>query len=413
MKKVIIACFLAILMLMVPVTSVSQTVNTSNITKPSDFDNEIPQIFITDADLKEINDFIETFGGDDKVEAYGIRDDIIGDDLKVDIVNLAVDFLEYNFQPINDTDLDDIIELAIYNTSGASNELKKLLEENWNIVNGEFIENLFGKLIDKIIETIKDRLGWCYKFFSDSVNLFINGTELVIGYIQPAVVVISVSVVKVINDIISAPRDFADALKELFRDGDGTVFVGTIISVIDEFNEDFIDLIESIKKFIKNQNLIDYLNEVQAFAIWLQGDPWKDPVKVTGFVKIVSLTPIEEVTITCRGQSITAKNNEWFSFYVNPSDTSADSFPANKWYGMHNCNITVSKDDKVLKQTPDILSYAFSGGKIEWPPFVIVKSRVKYTSFRELMLERFSNILSIIQALFPNLFRNMNRLNMF
>jgi len=403
MRKVIIACFLAILMLMLPVTSVSQTVNTSNITNTSNLNDGIPQIFINDTNFKKINAFIETnFEGDDKVEAYGIRDDIIGDDLKVDIVNLAVAFLEYNFQPIPENKLDAVTNME---------ELNDLLEIYWNVINGEFFRNFFGKLIDEILETIKNRLGWCYKFFSDSVNLFINGTELVIDYIQPAVVAISVLIVKVINDIISAPRDFADALKELFQDGDGTVFVNSIISVIDGFSEDFIALIEYIKNFIQNQKLISYLNEIEAFAIWLADEPWKYPVEVTGFVKVLSLTPINEVTITCRGQSITAKNNEWFSFFVDVSP-SADSFPSNEWYGMHNCNITVLKEDKVLKQTPDIFSYVFSGGKIEWP-FVIVKSRAKYTSFRELMLERFSNMLSIIQALFPNIFRNMNRLNIF
>jgi hypothetical protein len=79
---------------------------------------------------------------------------------------------------------------------------------------------------------------------------------------------------------------------------------------------------------------------------------------------------------------------------------------------MHKCVITVSKDGKVLKETPGILSYCFSGGKISWP-FVIIKGKSKDTSLRTILLEKLNNILERIHMLLPNFSRIINRIDIY
>ncbi len=89
-----------------------------------------------------------------------------------------------------------------------------------------------------------------------------------------------------------------------------------------------------------------------------------------------------------------------------------DSFPEFEYYGMHNCQITVSKDGEVLKQTPTILSYAFSGGEINWP-FIIPKAKNIDISFRTILIERLNSMMERFHAFFPYFFRNINIIGTF
>ena len=90
MKKVLIACFFAIIMLAVPFTAVGQTSNISIVKNVDNLGVEIPEFYLTKEQLKKIDDFIDdNFEGEDKVLAESIRDYIITPDGKVDITKLA------------------------------------------------------------------------------------------------------------------------------------------------------------------------------------------------------------------------------------------------------------------------------------------------------------------------------------
>ena len=205
------------------------------------------------------------------------------------------------------------------------------------------------------------------------------------------------------------PQLFRDLITDLFqKDPDFYSFIDRITTFTEDFAGDVSDLIQAAIDIVNNEQLKAYLTSIQGFVNWLGDKPWDDQIQVVGVARY-NLGYLVGGTVTCRGISTTTDSNGKFSFYVNPSNTDNTSFPPNEWYGMHDCTITVSKDGQVLKQSLPKLSYVFSGGKIEWP-FVIVKSKPKYTSLREIMMEKFNNLLLRLQELFPNLFRNINRL---
>jgi hypothetical protein len=384
MRKVLIACFLVSLMLLLPITS---SVGTVNITTT---DTEMPQFYITDQGRVIINNFIDAnFEGESWEIAHTIADDIIAEDLEVDIVTLADYIQEYSPEPIPEEELQAVTSIE---------ELNLLLEEYWNIIDGEFIRDLFGQLIDKIIELIKDRLGWIYEFLDRSITLITDGVELVYDYIQPTILLISLLIVEVVNQILSIPNFISDLIKDLFA-GEYNQFVDDIVTFTEDFAGDFSLLLQEIINFINNQQLKDYLTDIQNYVNWLGAKPWEDPIHVTGSVTLNAIA-LQGGTITCRGQTGTTDGNGQFSFYVDPNP-SADSFPPNVYYGLHNCEITVSKNGEDLKQTPRLLSYCFSGGEITWP-FFIIKGKSKEISLRSLILEKLNRLIEIIQSFLPN-----------
>jgi len=389
MKKILIAIFIAILMLMVPVTTVGKTIN-----KPEKINNfeEAPKIYITEEERIQLNEFIENnFEGDNKVQAYTIVNDVINEDLEVDLVELSNALIQYTYNPIPQELLDNV---------ASKSELNQLIYDYWGVTPNGFVEKLFGSLINKIIEIIKDRLGWFYQLFKDGTKLFYDGITLFVDIIKPAALVIALLFVNIVNEILSAPQVFADAIKELFQlEYDN--FLDILTSFTHQFNEDLNALIDAIIEFISNPDIESYLTEIQDFIGWLDENPWEDPIKVSGGVTLNFLLPFEGATITCLGQSDMTDSNGRFEFYVDPYPRE-DSFPPNKLYGMHNCEVTVSKDGEVLKQSPKLLSYVFSGGEISWE-FFVVKSK---TSDRRIILfEIFENLIKNIQSLFPNLLR--------
>ena len=367
MKKILIVVFLAIIMLMAPITTATQAVKatTSNV--------DPPQFFITVADYAMISYFIETNfeDGEEKNLAKSIRDDIISENLEINITALADAAQEYGFQKIPEDELLAILDIE--DPEEAFEELNLLIYEYWNIINGELIKDLFGQLIDKIIELVKDRLGWVHEFLDRSVTLFVDGVNLAINYIKPAVILIAVSVVLVINDILSIPNLFSELLNKLFE-LEFQAFIGLIIDFIEVFANDFAALIQNVKNLVNNETIKNYLTDLQGFFTWLDGKPWQDQIEISGVVRKIIGGPLVGATITCRGETTTTDSNGRYSFKVNPSNTADDSFPAYEWYGMHNCTITVSKDGEVLKQTPFRLSYSFSGGKIDWS-FLVLKGK--------------------------------------
>jgi hypothetical protein len=411
MKKILVAFFLAIIMLLVPISSVANTVDIPNIKSIYTLNIESPQIVITEEDHIELVSHIEnTFDNqDDKNDAYDILNSIIGDDLVVDSTGLSNAWILYGYPTIPDSALDDVLDLSLQNPVEARTLLNALLDQYWSVKNGEMLENLFGNLIAKIIEIIQGRLGWIHYFFDQGVDLFVDGVRLIIDYIQLPIALI-VAVVAFVNQILSIPGYFFQLLKDLFS-LEFTEFLAAVENATIQYSADLIatingviDTLEDFKDIFELQEIIDYLTAFNNYFTWLGSEPWKEPITVSGKVTI-NMASLAGATITCRGKTTTTNSNGDFSFSVD-STPADDSFPANEWYGMHNCSITVSKDGEVLKQTPSILSYAFSGGKINWP-FVIIKGKSKDVS----ILERFNIFIETIQNIFPNIFRNINRSN--
>ena len=386
MKKVFIACILAIIMLMVPITS---SVKTENISVKN---NEMPKFYITEKDLLIINDFIDNnFEGENLTKAQNIVSDIIMDDLEVNITALADAIVRYGFNPIPEEELDSVTSF---------DELNQLIQEYWNIVDGEFVRSIFGELIDKIIELIQDRLGWLYDFFDRSVILILDGINLVYDYIQPALLLISILIVKVVNHILSIPDYISDLLKDLFG-GEYNEFIDGIVNFTEEFAGDFADLVQQVIDLLTNQPLKSYFEDIKQYVLWLDSKPWEATILVEGVVR-KNLGYFEGATITCRGQSYTTNSNGEYSFYIepNPSD---DSFPPNVYYGMHNCQITVSYNGEVLKETPKLLSYCFSGGKITWP-FLVIKGKSREIGIQTDLSEKLNLIFERIQIFLSNFF---------
>jgi len=405
MKKVFIACFLALIMLMIPVTTAVRTAEISNNINVSSVDVDLPQFYVTEGEYAGINSYIElNFAGEEKEDAYGIRDSIISpDDLEVNIIGLADAFISYSgIEPIPEDELD-------INKIDSIEELNQLIEEYWGVVDGELLEGFFKELLDRIIELVKDRLGWIYEFVERIYDLFENSVSLVYDFIQPAIVAVAVIVVSVVNQILSVPELFKELITDLFN-LDFEDFVGTLITFVEDFGTNVSALVQMVIDIVNNQQLKDYLTLFQEYIDWLTSKPWEASIQVTGQVRY-NLGYLAGGTVTCRGQSSTTDSDGRYKFSVD-STPAEDSFPANESYGMHKCVITVSKDGKVLKETPGILSYCFSGGKIGWP-FVIIKGKSKDTSLRTILLEKLNNILERIHMLLPNFLRIINRIDIY
>jgi hypothetical protein len=329
-------------------------------------DEEIPKIFITEQQKIQLVNFIEgNFEEEEKVQAFDILNNIIKNDLEVDLVNLSNKLALYIYTPIPEDEL--------YNITNEV-ELNDLLNNYWGISEDGFIENLFGSLLIKIIKIIQDRLGWFYDLFDKGISLFYGGITLFVDIIKPTSLAIAILFVAVVNKILSAPKVFTEAIRELFQQ-EFDNFTKTSTDFINQFGGDLIDLIDAVIDFIENPEIEAYFTEIQLFIVWLDEKHWEDQILVSGSVVSLLGMPWEDVTITCRGQSTITDSNGMFSYLIDPNPDE-DSFPKNQYYGMHNCQITISKDEEILKQTPKILSYLFSGGMINGS-FVILKGKTK------------------------------------
>ncbi len=407
-KKIIIASFFVFLMLLVPFTAVSETINKDRIKNFTNFYEEAPKVYINEEENEDLNDYVDdTYSGEDKTEAKNIVDSIISnnpeleDTYLVDMVQLS-DIIEssYYYRAIPDKDLNDVTTKA---------QLNDLIDEYWN-----FDEYIFEGLIVKIIELIKNRLGWMHQFFNQGHILFVDGVTLAkqtISNIQA--IDIAVLVASFVNLIIKIPAwYFSESIKKLFNlDFEG--FTETISNFTGAFTNElvvFISDIISILEFFEDtfRPFINYLERTQDFIDWLVNDqPWKDKITVSG-VATLNGKPLANANITCRGEKTQTDSEGNFYLTVFPSNNSEDSVPSNSWYGMHNCVITVSKDGEVLKETPKILSYVFSGGIIEWT-FFVIKSKARSLD-KPSILQIISKILERIQLIHTNI---QNKINSF
>lgn len=395
MKKILIVFFLVFLMLLAPMTSVAKTTNSQNQIKTTINDDiDPPKIFLSDEDQLELNTYINSnFQGDEQDQAKNIANNIVASDGGVDINELFDLLMLYGYPQINEEELKQV---------STKNELNQLLDDFWGVKNGVFTENIFGNLIHKIIDLIKGRLGWLHYFLDEGVNLFVKGVRIIVNATNLPVPLL-VALVAVANRILSIPGYIADLVKDIFN-LDFNEFVDSFIGIIEDFAADVVTLIEETKNFFQNITIRSYLNNLKGYFQWLETEPWKNSILVTGTVRYNGFL-LKNADVKCRDKISKTDDQGRFSFYVqvSPSD---DSLPANKWYGLHNCSITVSKDGKVLKNTPTFLSYVFSGGKIAWA-FLVIKSKNKDKKISFPIFERICEFFEKIYIFFLTVFRKI------
>ena len=397
MKKMLIAGFLVFLMLMLPMTTAIKTNNdTDDGAQTTNY--EIPTFYITQLELEYIHGFIELKFEDDvkKAEAYSIVDEVVSDDLEVDIIRLAELSLDYGITPIPE----HMLTLSYITTI---QQLLDLIEEYWGVNENGFIKDLFGQLIDKIIELIQGRLGWVYTLLVDGAELFKDGVNILVNYIPDLFLIISLGIVTVINNILAVPQLFRDLITDLFNQ-DFTAFGKTINDFINSFGNDIEIIIGDVIDYVTDEELHDFLSDTQSFIGWINGKPWESPIHVNGVVR-QNLGFLAGATVTCRGVEDITDSNGVFDFYVDIVPD-GDSFPPDSYYGMHNCQITVSNEGKTLKQTDKRLSYVFSEGNINWT-FLTFKVKAKQLPLFTLLYEKFSTLFVKIADIFPVLFRNI------
>jgi len=409
MKRIFIAIFLVIIMIIVPVTTAIKTADMPKMSNISPNNVDPPQFYITIEELYGLYNYIDDNFEDekDKTAVYELVGEIISFDLEVDIVQLADASEEYGYRFIPDTELDQVT---------SKEKLNDLLNEYW-VKNGGLIENLFGDLVNKIIELIKGRLGWIYQFFTEGGSLFVEGVNLIVGFIQGIKnLEIAKGFVSIVNVIISVSiYYFSQSIKDLFS-LNIKAFLDTMANFTQAFTNEIIVLIDWVTSTLEAigdefQPLVNFLAEVSVFIDWLVNDePWNNQIKVCGVVSLNAVL-LEGATVICRGISDITDSDGQFSFYVN-SNPDENSFPPNEWFGMHDCVITVSKDGSVLKETPGKLSYVFSGGEINWI-FFIIKGKPKNINLRTIIIEKFNSILEKIHMFLPNFFKIINRVDIY
>ena len=391
MRRYILAILIAGLMLLVPISSVAQQKNVYNNHIVEDDVEELPSFYITEQQKIILNNFIENnFEGEEKTEAITVLNDIIENDLEINIAELANKLSLYIYVPIPQEELNEVT---------THEDLDNLLSDYWGLTEGGFIENLFSQLLIKIIEMIQDRLGWIYTLFMDGTSLFYNGINLFVNVIKDKFLAIGILFVIIINDILAAPQAFISAIKELFQ-FEYDNFINIISQFLDQFSTDILTLLDEIKAFIINEDILNYLDEIEGFVTWLDDDPWEAPIKITGTVTSFKGIPQDDIIVSCKGQTGETNNNGEFEFYVDSSPDS-ESIPAGEYYGMHNCQITISDDEGVIKSTIKLLSYCFSGGKITWS-FFIRTAKSKNIN-RTPMIKLLQEFLIKIVKLFPKI----------
>ena len=394
MKKIVIAIFFAILMLMVPISSVASAPDVTKLKNVYNAPLSTPEIYITQSQLNLINIFIdENFEGEEKTKAEDIRDFIIETNtLKVDIANLAGALVEHGYQPIPQSEL-DLVETKA--------QLQELIELFW-------ILDLFGSLVFLITSTVANRLGWLYTMINDGYDLFSDGVQLAIRILDQSLELV-LDFVNAVNLILTIPQVFSDMMDKLFSE-EFDEFLAIVGDFINNFVNDFSALIFSlIDVFLFIPEIWGYLkNDIAPFIGWILGAHWKDDIQVQGLI-LKNFLPLRNANITCRGESTMTDSRGVFSLKVNvnPSD---DSFPPNEYFGLHNCKITVEKDGTVIKETSDILSYVFSGGGITWP-ILIRTPRSKSAGLGNLIIERIYSFLYRLYQLMPSFFKIKDRID--
>jgi len=393
MRKILLATFIALMLVMVPITTASKTSNVTFIKNVASQNTENPEFFITETQLYELNNFIESnYEGEEKEEAYAIRDSIISGDMEVDPIALAESWSTHGYQPIPQEEIDN---------AETPSALELLITTYW-------VMNAFSKLVLFITSLIANRLGWIFYFINSGLQLFVTGFGLTLEFIYISFNLIK-AFVSAVNQILTIPQVFAEALEELFSQ-QYAEFIYTIGDFASGFALSFADLLEGLilllKEFVK---IVEYLKDITGYLLWVKSEPWTEPILIMGIVRKNLLFPVEGATVTCRGQTTTTNEKGEFSFYVDPAPDES-SIPPNVYYGLHNCQITVEKDGKVLKESNKLTSYVFSLGYIYFPA-LLFGGKTKSQSYSQTIMETIGNIFARLQFLANFFLERIDRLN--
>ena len=404
-KKIIIAYFFALLMLLVPVTANAVTVDFENKNNLKALYEDTPQLFLTKEERVGLLAYVNNnFEGEELQEANQIVNDMLIFDEEYKIYNVDVEILtdaaeEYSYYHIIPQETLDAIQ--------SKPELNQLIAQYW-----EFSNYPFAGLIDKIIEIVKGRLGWLYELFESGSTLFIDGVNLAKDFIY-SIQNLNIAIIfaTLVNLIVTIPVFyFSEALSRLFNlNLDG--FVAIVEQFIDTFTVELNDLIDIVTALLENlgqifEPLLNYAYDVGDFVDWVMAPtpPWEQDITITGTATTLLGVPLQGAEISCKGVTTTTDSNGRYELSVSPSASDADSLPANNWYGLHKCVITIkNQNGKVLKQTPAVLSYSFSGGSISWP-FIIIRVKA-YNSERNGFLHE---LMTNFMLKFQNFFKKMN-----
>jgi hypothetical protein len=410
MRKIILAFFVAILMLLIPVATNAVTVDIENKNYTIS-DEEEPKIFITPEERDTLELFIEdNFDEEEKTEAYGILNDVLSYDSEYELYLVDVDPLvqvieQYSYFKIID-------EEDIQNVQN-HDELYNLIDTYWS-----YSDYPFANLINAIVDVIKDRLGWIYDIFNEGKNLFLEGVDLAKQFIKNIQNLnLAIGFTLVINLLVSIPiLYFSNLLQTLFNlDFQG--FIDTITQFTEAFTTELGNLIDWAEALIELlgetfEPLLTFVQDVGDFVDELTSSnpPWERDIIIKGKATTLLGEPIIGAEISCRGETTTTGSDGSYEFTVSPDDTSEDSIPPNNWYGLHNCSITITDGEKV-KQTPKFLSYVASDGTMEWP-FIIIRGRSVVRNLLTMIQEIFEIFAQRLQILFPFLFKNLNQLSL-
>jgi hypothetical protein len=410
MKKIVIAFLLAIMMLLVPISTVGENVDNRVINVLNTTDED-PELYVTEEEHGDITDFVEDhYEGEEETQANTIIEDIFEYDgdltvFLIDTNELANALNIYTItQPIPE---EKLTKEYVHNNI---NELLALVNDYWVPK-----ESPFKDLLTKILEIIQPRLGWLFDLFVKGGELFVNGVNIAIGFIE-AIQIVDFALIFafMFNLIVSVPLlYFSETIRELFKP-DFDAFLQRITNFTDVFTENLSITINQIETELGPLLELfpvvqDYVAQISEFVDWITAPvkPWEKDITIEGTVKTLQKEPYPDIEVTCRGVTVFTDSQGRYSFPVEPSNESDDSIPDHNWYGLHNCVITVKKDGVAKRQTPRILSYCFSSGSVNWIPFHIAKVK----SRESILTELFNTILLRIYSLFPNLFRNINRID--
>jgi len=348
---------------------------------------EEPCIYITNLERTELMLYIENnYEKEEQTKAYTILDNItfFNDEYQIYEINMTI-----LSDSINENTFYNIIPQEEIDNTQSKSELDDLIYQFWT-----FQDYKYAGLINAILEIIKGRLGWIYDLFNMSANLFIEGVNLLKQFIQNIQnLEIAKLVVTFVNVLVSIPAVyFTDAINKLFNlNLDG--FINTISNFTNVFTtklRDMVTLTESVLEQLSDyfEPLLLYVNQVGYFIDWVNSEPWKNQITIKGNAVNLLLLPYTNAEVTCRNGSDIIDENGQFSFTVTPTNNSEESIPSNSYYGLHLCVITVTKNDEIVKQTPEVLSYVFSGGTIEWF-FIVPKIKPKNIEIENNILYKF------------------------
>ena len=399
MKKILTACIMAAILMLVPVTVNAVTIDVEKNPILNNYNTDEPQMFITEEEYNGVVVYIEgKFEGEEKVEANNILDSITSFDVEYSIYNVDAEAL---VEAIEDYSYFHIIPESVIDATTSNPELLNLINQYWT-----FTDYPFANLIDKIVDLVKGRLGWIYQLFYQGGTLFIQGVTLAkqfIGNIQT--LEFAKIITKVVNLLVSIPiLYFSQSIQTLFNlDING--FITTISEFTGAFTTELSDLVVLATAILEQLGeyfipLSIYVEDIGDFVNWVISEPWKEIITVKGNVINLLLAAYPNAVVSCREGSDVTDSQGNFEFIVNTTDNSEDSVPPNNYYGLHLCVITVSKNGEVLKQTPTLLSYVCSGGTIEWP-FIVQKIKSKDTSYLTNFIENFNLLLQRFLRLSP------------